>query len=391
MNALWKGNPRYPLILERVLTESQGRLIILSGEAGIGKTTLCLQTIARIYGEHFLTSSNFQFFRPDEYAMKLAFFLQYSSPSVSRHINTWGVQFLSHLSQLLALKEIKNRQITYQKRTQSLEEFSTLIMERLRSDTLSEALFSDKEFQKHLLSLAEEISKKKTIPIAFVHRVIHFHQYKSTEPRVTFIGGWENATPEAQNASLKLFEELPASSRIILHTNALENVLPTIVSRSLVISLPPLTSAMVSEILNQPSSFSSCVLHMRETLFHEHSQATHMATLFFNDLGWKIQYNDEIFDFVQQICATPTMVESFLDALMEVLREAWLTHQKEIRQRGTEHASLAFVPYTSEVSEWMQTITSTRNLITKSTMQPTYLLTDLLISLARWIQKRKRP
>ncbi|MFN4215946.1 MAG: hypothetical protein ACK4HQ_00885 [Brevinematales bacterium] len=389
-SSTWKGNNHYPLLLERILTQSQGRLLVVNGEPGIGKTSLVLLTLARLYGEDFLLSPSFQFFRPDDYDMKLSYYLAYPTPLQTSHLQLWGIQFLAHLSQLMFLKEIKTPHFSYKKQSYNLDEFRTLIHTLLMQKSFASTLLEDKEFQKHILSLAEEITKKKSIPIAFIQEVIHFHQYTSDIPRVTFIGSWEMATLEAQNAALKLFEEMPLNSRIILQTNAIENVLPTIVSRSLVISLPSLSPNLVADILGVPSSFSNCSLHMREFLFKEHSKASQLAKDFLNDLAFRVQYGDDIFDFVQQICETPSTTQFFLDSLLGQLRLHWLNHQKNIHaKKDPKEETERFVTYSSEVTEWRREILSLKNSLKKSNLQPSYLLTDLLIKLARWIQKRK--
>ncbi|QJR21860.1 hypothetical protein BREVNS_1110 [Brevinematales bacterium NS] len=386
----WKGNSHYPLLLERILTQSQGRLLIVSGEPGTGKTSLVLSTLAKLYGEDFLLSPSFQFFRPDDYDMKLSYYLSHPTPLQTSHLQLWGIQFLAHLSQLMLLKEIKTSHLSYKKHSHSLDEFRTLIHTLLRQQSFAKTLLEDEEFKKHILSLAEEITKKKSIPIAFIQEVIHFHQYTSDAPRLTFIGGWEMATLEAQNAALKLFEEMPLHSRIILQTNAIENVLPTIVSRSLVISLPTLSPHLVEEILGTPSSFSSCTLHMRESLFKEHSKASLLAKFFLDDLGFRVQYGDDLFDFVQQTSSSPWITQFFLDSLLEELRLRWLHHQKSIRGKKEPTTEAGkFLTYSSEVAEWRREILSLKISLKKSTLQPSYLLTDLLIKMARWMQKRK--
>ncbi|URA10963.1 DNA polymerase III subunit delta' [Thermospira aquatica] len=383
----WKGNPKQKLILTRVLTQSQGRLVILSGEKGVGKTTLALLTLAELYGESFLLSPNFQFFRLDEYAIKLSFYLTSPSPEREKQILLWGLQFLSHLSQLIALKEIKTKSIKY-KENLSMDDFRSLVYEKLMDKTFAKLVQEDTLFQKAILSLAEEISEKKSIPIAFIQEVIRFHKYKSYIPHITFIGGWENATPEAQNASLKLFEEMGESSRIILQTNSLEDVLPTILSRSLMISFPNLSPATVSEILGIPASFSNCFLQMRETLFHEHSRAVELAQSFAKDLAWHIQYDAQIFAFVESLSQNKTSIPVFLDALLEILKEEWISRQKNLRGYETQSLSTITV-YTTELKEWMNETLRIKSLITKTYMQASYLVTDLLIRMARWIQKRR--
>lgn len=390
----WKGAPQSAFLLERLITQSQGRLIILHGEKGIGKTTLALLTLSHLYGESFIFSQNFQFFRPDQYDMKLSYYLKTISPTNQKHLLLWGVQFLHQLSHLLYLKEIKAAPIKYRQKNLTIDEFCTFLQDLLQRENCASVLSEDQQLQKILLLLAEKISERTHIPISFIHEVIRFHQYKSDTARVTFIGNWEQATLEAQNASLKLFEEMPSSSHIILHTNNIERILPTIISRSVIITFPPLSPTQVSEILHiEKSDFQSCFHQMRESLFQERQNALRMAEEFFLDIAFHLQNNTTLFSFIEKISADNTFTIIFLESLEDVLRKLWLSHQEEIRHTVFTHTQTMSAKHTvflSETKHWMKEIQTTKNLLKKAPLQANYLLTDLLINLARWIQKRKK-
>jgi len=394
MNELkWKGSPRQESILERLLIESEGRLILLSGERGSGKTTLLLTTLARMYGKQFLFSPNFQFFRIDDYALKLAYYLsQAQNPTTPGHLFLWGLQFLLQYSQLLYLGEIKTSTIIYHRETMPVDQFRSLLFDFLHNGEFPSRLLEDKNLQDILTKLSEEVSAKKSIPIAFIREVINFHTYTTDSVRFTFIGGFENATVEAQNASLKLFEEMPSSSRIIIHTNEKDRILPTILSRSVVLSLPLPSRQTLQEIFALPSvNATTSYLHIRENLYHEQREAENLAKEFLGDLAFRIQKSGEIFEFIKKVTKTQEITLAFLDALVSFLHNQWLHRQNSLRNTTlpTSGEAFPFIAHTSEIKEWSDEILRINTLLAHSTIQSSYLLTDLLIRMSRWIQKRR--
>lgn len=70
------------------------------------------------------------------------------------------------------------------------------------------------------------------------------------KPRVLLISRANSLSIEAQNALLKILEEPPTNTQIILEAISEETLLPTIVSRCLPIELPPQRTGVSAEIAN---------------------------------------------------------------------------------------------------------------------------------------------
>lgn len=58
----------------------------------------------------------------------------------------------------------------------------------------------------------------------------------------------EKMTPQAQNALLKTLEEPPAYAVILILTSNVEELLPTIISRCVVLNMKPVSDALVKNI-----------------------------------------------------------------------------------------------------------------------------------------------
>lgn len=75
---------------------------------------------------------------------------------------------------------------------------------------------------------------------------------------VALIRGADRMTPEAQNALLKTLEEPPAHTKILLEVDNEQHLLPTVVSRSMVLSTqdsPPKTALpLLAELLEQKNN-----------------------------------------------------------------------------------------------------------------------------------------
>ncbi|MCL2051821.1 MAG: DNA polymerase III subunit [Lachnospiraceae bacterium] len=70
-----------------------------------------------------------------------------------------------------------------------------------------------------------------------------------SEKKIYVISEAEKMTPQAQNALLKTFEEPPAYAIIILLTANAEALLPTILSRAIILNMKPVPDDMVKEYL----------------------------------------------------------------------------------------------------------------------------------------------
>lgn len=84
-----------------------------------------------------------------------------------------------------------------------------------------------------------------------LHESLTLTPYRIDSQRFVVINDAELLTTEAQNALLKLIEEPPPLTSIILVTSQLESLLPTVISRGRAIYFPPVTTAQIGEWLGQ--------------------------------------------------------------------------------------------------------------------------------------------
>jgi hypothetical protein len=94
-----------------------------------------------------------------------------------------------------------------------------------------------KKFLEDLEEVIEKLNKVQSVGIDVVRDISEFVNMTSISGnKVVLISGFENATIEAQNSFLKTLEDLPNNTFVILLTNNIERVLPTIRSRSFIVN-----------------------------------------------------------------------------------------------------------------------------------------------------------
>jgi|GEM_PF-3435269 len=94
-----------------------------------------------------------------------------------------------------------------------------------------------KKFLEDLEEVIEKLNKVQSVGIDVVRDISEFVNMTSISGnKVVLISGFENATIEAQNSFLKTLEDLPNNTFVILLTNSIERVLPTIRSRSFIVN-----------------------------------------------------------------------------------------------------------------------------------------------------------
>jgi hypothetical protein len=258
-------------------------------------------------------------------------------------------------------------------------------------------------FTSNLLSVSDELSKKKKVPIDLVRRTIEFHSMRSPSgKRVTVIGGFDTATEEAQNSGLKLFEEPAPGSMIILTAEDLNGILPTILSRSIVLKFNPLSRVHLETIFGETVSerSRSTVSHMEDAVYHYTDTAKKKVREFFTDIAPKIQRENRVFKFIDGITSDDRnqLPVLFLEEMGGFLRSVFIDRQS--RLRGADLGAFADRDYadiasklseettTSEIRELSMGIGEAVNGIRFRNITDAVILPNLLIDLARWYQKR---
>lgn len=134
------------------------------------------------------------------------------------------------------------------------------------------------------------MDEAKSIKIAEIRRLQNEIYLKPYEGRckVFIINGAERLTEQAQNALLKVLEEPPKYSSLILLTNNKSNLLNTVVSRCIEIRLHPLPTQRLAEILKNEMNLGE--------------EAEFLATEAEGSIGRALElYEDEVFEFNNEL------------------------------------------------------------------------------------------
>lgn len=151
--------------------------------------------------------------------------------------------------------------------------------------------------------------------------------------RVAILADFDRARPQAQDALLKTLEEPPPYAVLILLTTALENILPTILSRAQVLPLRPVPSGVSYAVLTQVYDV-------------EAEKATLLARLSGGRMGWAIRAATEP-DALEQRAQALALLETCLNSnraqrfklaedlardkrALPPLLELWLTYWRDL-------------------------------------------------------------
>ncbi|HRN69885.1 MAG TPA: hypothetical protein PLS49_01760 [Candidatus Woesebacteria bacterium] len=104
------------------------------------------------------------------------------------------------------------------------------------------------------------LPEKTTITIGQIRNLKKELSITTSKPRLIIFQQFEKATIEAQNALLKVLEDLNTNNQFIMYVNHIGAILPTIISRSKVIDLveektiyDEQTVTIITQFLEQPS------------------------------------------------------------------------------------------------------------------------------------------
>lgn len=395
MNLPIYGQKRAELVLSKLFQNHfQARTIIFSGSQGVGKYAAALELSGSLLGQNPFLSSDFQSFRNDRYLLKTRYFLQAFShqqknPAFSRYFWT----LLSRMGQSVFLDENSGKKSLFSETREKLE--SILLSERF-----DELITISEELEEVSLFL----SKRKKIPIDFIRSSIDFHSVSpSGRYKITLIGNFDDSTPEAQNAALKLFEEPPQSSLILLTCSEKERILPTIRSRSIDVRFDRLNSESIKEIFGQNlHHFKNTVDYMENEVFDTKQKSREMLKKFLSDVAPRIQHSSAVFEFCDELLDTDAgnFPVRFLEEIQTFFRELHLGRQSYIRGENfqpflsdvyrVEIFALSGQTFTNEIQSYFLEIERIREGIRFQNITPKSVFPSLLIDLARWYQQRTR-
>ncbi len=111
------------------------------------------------------------------------------------------------------------------------------------------------KFLDDLDDVIRNVSKIRSVGIDIIRDVSDFVSRTSISGgKVVIISGFESATTEAQNSFLKVLEELPNNTFVVLITNELDRVLPTIRSRAFIVNFMYLRGVDIGSIFKDTFS-----------------------------------------------------------------------------------------------------------------------------------------
>ncbi len=408
MNSSLQGQARAQAVISRLLDENiSGRTIILFGDRGCGKFTAAVGIAEKLLLKDPFSSPDFIFYRNDSFSVKTRYFLKnISIEKIKTALPDYLNYFLGRLSLAISLGEISNIKLKRMVGSGSytVSDFRNDLTDIISGGKYFNFIETSEAFTSNLIQVSDEISKKIRIPIDFIRRAIEFNSIRSESGhKITLIGNFENASEETQNASLKLFEEPPAGNLVILTAASDNTILPTILSRSMIIHFNPLNPALLCNILGTgpgPASFyNSTIDLMEDSLFDFHEGRKKRVIDFFTRIAPRVQQGNSIFQFIDDLASDKNIRTPihFFSEITEFIRNAHLARQAYLRKidlseyidKDYQNIIIPVVKslYTAELREIAQRTSFLINKITYNNVTPAAVLPGFLIDTARWYQK----
>ncbi|OHD54616.1 MAG: hypothetical protein A2Y33_04405 [Spirochaetes bacterium GWF1_51_8] len=395
------GQKHPSALLQKLLNEDfQGRTLVFSGVPGCGKFTAGILFAEKILGKDPFLSPDFLFYRNDDFALKTRYFIRNTAnEKLHELVKRYFRYFLGRISQAVFLGEIPDKLKEKKIDIASIrEELETGIL----NGGLIQRLGSDTAFAEKLQKISDELSKKQKIPIDFIREAIEFHSRKSSgNRRITIIGDFENATVQAQNSALKLFEEPSPTSLIIITVSDIGQVLPTILSRSIVIKFDELSPQSVKTIFfENPGNYRSTLDLMNDEVYQFGTKRRASVREFFTKVAPQVQFGFEVFQFIDRVCdnSAPGMEIQLLEEIANYFRNLHLLRQQILH--NIEIKNFIDIEYqdisetlirkttTAEISELSAEIETVWKKVKYGNVSPQAVFPALLLNISRWYQKK---
>ncbi len=386
-----KGQIQTTTILKQVLLSgSKGRTYIFTGPTGVGKMTTALAFARELIGADPTNHPDCSFYRNDSFILKSKFFLKHLSVAVwLEKISDYFSMWAARVSRSVAMGELKKNQL----------DFIQGLQESLHNKSLVEFL-QNKKNSEIVLELSEELESKKKIPVSYIRSIIEDHQQKpSGNFRVSIIGDFETSSIESQNAILKLLEEPPATSVLILTTSNLQALLATITSRALVIPFKPLSTGVISDLfyINNAAYHSTLDLMKDEIYQYTQKKKDHVLT-FFSRIAPQVQHNHELFTFIdemeqdnnQEFCLN--FLSEMLTFFRNMIYMAYSGDQSNAIDQflDGEYQTLGLKILSkvkpADIEAWVERISKLQAIIKKGNVKSKMVLPLLLVDISRWYQ-----
>ena len=284
----------------------------------------------------------------------------------------------------------------------TVNDFRTELEVMLVNGAFMETLAANPALVENVIAISDEVSKKQKVPIDFIREMIEFNSRTSTSRyKISLVGNFENATEEAQNSSLKLFEEPPASSLILLTASTTATILPTILSRSILVHFHPLSVEIIKDIfgLDKKTAVRSTIELMEDKVYHYSDKRRERVLYFFQKIAPRVQHETELFGFIDEIASADNNKLSFhfLEELIEFFRMAHLKRQAYLRNMDLNTYidsgydavinPIVHQAVTSELREFGTECGELLKRVKYNYITEAMVFPSLLIRVSRWYQK----
>ncbi len=356
------------------ITAQQSRTLLLTGDAGWGKTSCALDIAQMILQSDPLSSSDFFYFRNDNFTLKTRFFT--SKMPDSPEAWTWLRLLQRRVNIISAIEETLTTTVKLPAFKEQLDEHIT------------RAVFPDNaKFIEQLIQISESLDKKSGIPINVIREAITFHSVKSSG-RVSVLADFDTSEPNTQNAALKLIEEPNPNHWIVITAQNEKNLLPTILSRTLKI---PVKKPMTGELNFLGGDDISSLDIFNEAVYNVSDSKLAILKEFFNTAPEK---NAAFIEFSEKISKDGTTI-LFLDELVKCFTDSLRVRQAKIRNinipllypQYSQYSELLKNAASSEIYELVQEIENTKKHISRSVIKDDYIMPKLLLDITRVIRK----
>jgi len=393
-----KGQDRALSVLSKLLSKNKAsRTLLFLGPRGSGKMTTALEVARFLLEKNPLLSPDVSVYRNDNYGLKTRYFLDLlkkEGEEATGVLNYFHI-LLNRLSQAVYLGEFSNDILSKHK----VQDFRSEFEENLLNQSFV-SWVEEKKVKNRLEALSDILETKHLVPIRQIRHLIDFHHYHSDAPyRISILGEFDQATEEAQNSSLKLLEEPGENTLIILTAVSAERLLPTILSRSLIIKFQTLMPREVSDIMGVKGKATSEV--MQNVVYGYAEKRKQNLERFFTEIAPKVQYEFTLFEFIDELTMERTrLIFFFLEDLIGVFRDILIRRNGGLRKVNLNDflpfpeldftLQLARKTVTSEIRQWVKRLEEEYKGIRQFNLNQKTFLPALLTDLSRWYQLKMK-
>ena len=153
-----------------------------------------------------------------------------------------------YISEILVLPDFDRSSLEIIEISEKIQNWSKEYLEK--KENFQKIIFFNQELESFKIEMSREL----------INETQHSSGFNGQEKRVIVLLNFETAGDPAQNAALKIIEESPANTLILLPVFNVKNILPTIQSRCLIKKdLLTIEKAEEKENFNWPKTYSEAI------------------------------------------------------------------------------------------------------------------------------------